>query len=130
MKIKTTSDRLKEIMRERSIHQVDILRAAQPFCKKYGIKVGKNDLSQYVNGKVTPGQEKLTVLGLALNVSEAWLMGYDVPKDREQKTEKPLISEGLSLEGITETQRLIIEAILKMPVDRQRALAEILGLSE
>jgi transcriptional regulator with XRE-family HTH domain len=130
MKIKTTSDRLKEIMRERSIHQVDILRAAQPFCKKYGIKLGKNDLSQYVNGKVTPGQEKLTVLGLALNVSEAWLMGYDVPKDREQKTEKPLISEGLSLEGITETQRLIIEAILKMPVDRQRALAEILGLSE
>ena len=130
MKIKTTSDRLKEIMRERSIHQVDILRAAQPFCKKYGIKLGKNDLSQYVNGKVTPGQEKLTVLGLALNVSEAWLMGYDVPKDREQKTEKPLISEGLSLEGITETQRLIIEASLKMPVDRQRALAEILGLSE
>lgn len=130
MKIKTTSDRLKEIMRERSIHQVDILRAAQPFCKKYGIKLGKNDLSQYVNGKVTPGQEKLTVLGLALNVSEAWLMGYDVPKDREQKTEKPLISEGLSLEGITETQRLIIEAIFKMPVDRQRALAEILGLSE
>lgn len=130
MKIKTTSDRLKEIMRERSIHQVDILRAAQPFCKKYGIKLGKNDLSQYVNGKVTPGQEKLTVLGLALNVSEAWLMGYDVPKDREQKTEKPLISEGLSLEGITETQRMIIEAILKMPVDRQRALAEILGLSE
>lgn len=44
--------------------------------------------------------------------------------------EKPLISEGLSLDGMTETQRLIIEAILKMPVDRQRALAEILGLSE
>lgn len=130
MKIKTTSDRLKEIMRERSIHQVDILRAAQPFCKKYGIKLGKNDLSQYVNGKVTPGQEKLTVLGLALNVSEAWLMGYDVPKDRDQKTEKPLISEGLSLDNITETQRMIIEAILKMPVDRQKALAEILGLSE
>ena len=130
MKIYTTSERLKEIMKERNLHQVDILRAAQPFCKLYGIKLAKNDLSQYVSGKVTPGQEKLTILGLALDVSEAWLMGYDVAKDREKKEEKPPISEGLFLENITDIQHMIIEAVLKMPVDRQNALAELLGLLE
>lgn len=82
MKISNTSARLKEIISERGIKQVDILNAAKPFCAQYGIKLEKNDLSQYVNGKVEPGQEKLTVLGLALNVSEAWLMGYDVPRGR------------------------------------------------
>lgn len=83
MKICNTSDRLKEIMATTGMRQVDILNAARPFCEKYGIKLAKNDLSQYVNGKVDPGQEKLTILGLALNVSEAWLMGYDVPMQRE-----------------------------------------------
>lgn len=83
MKICNTCDRLKEIMDTTGMRQVDILNAARPFCEKYGVKLAKNDLSQYVNGKVDPGQEKLTILGLALNVSEAWLMGYDVPIQRE-----------------------------------------------
>lgn len=43
----------------------------------------KNDLSQYVSGKVEPRQDKLTILGLALNVNEVWLMGYNVPPDRD-----------------------------------------------
>lgn len=75
MKQFTTSQRLEQIMRSRNMRQVDILNAAEPYCRKYGIKLGKNDLSQYVSGKVEPGQDKLTILGLALNVSEAWLSG-------------------------------------------------------
>ncbi len=82
MKIQNTSQRLKQIMNERNLRQVDILNAAAPYCKKLNVKLGKNDLSQYVSGIVEPGQEKLTILGLTLGVSEAWLMGYDVPKER------------------------------------------------
>lgn len=82
MKTSNTSARLKTIMSERGLRQVDILAASKPFCDKYGIKLAKNDLSQYVNGKVEPGQEKLSILGMALNVSEAWLMGYDVSRAR------------------------------------------------
>ena len=80
---KTTSERLKLIMDAKQIRQIDILNAAKPFCQKYGVKLERNDLSQYVSGKVLPGQDKLTILGLALNVSEAWLMGFDVPMERE-----------------------------------------------
>lgn len=96
MKKSNTSQRLKQIMAEKNIRQADVLRFAEPYCKKYGIKLAKNDLSQYVNGKVEPGQEKLTILGLALGVNEAWLMGYDVRKEREGKEEQPTNYDGLS----------------------------------
>ena len=88
MKDVTTADRLKQIMQERNIRQVDILKACEPFCEKYGVKLAKNDLSQYVSGKVTPGEDKLMILGLALNVSEVWLMGYDVPIESEQSIDE------------------------------------------
>ena len=59
------------------------------------IRLAKNDLSQYVSGKVEPSQEKLTLLSLALEVNEPWLMGYDVKKERgenkQNKTSIPLI---------------------------------------
>lgn len=82
MKTTNTANRLRQIMSERGLRQVDILALAQPHCDKYGVKLGRNDLSQYVSGKVESGQEKLTVLGLALGVSETWLMGYDVVEER------------------------------------------------
>lgn len=128
MKKSNTSERLKEIMDERNIKQVDILRSAQPFCEKYGVKLAKNDLSQYVNGKVEPGQEKLTILGLTLNVSEAWLMGYDVSKDREEKKNSPPKNEGLSniklelihfVDGLTDEQAALALRVLKSIVEEQ-----------
>lgn len=82
MEKKNTSIRLKELMQERNLKQVDILRMAEPYAKQYDIKFNKSDLSQYVSGKTEPGQDKLFLLGITLNVSETWLMGYDVPRER------------------------------------------------
>ena len=82
MKTTTTAKRLLEILEDENLKQVDILEKAAPFCKEYGIKLTKTDLSQYVSGKVEPGQAKLFILANALNVNEAWLMGYDVSKER------------------------------------------------
>lgn len=87
----STSDRLEQLMKERKLKQVDILNLSLPYCKKYNIKMNKSDISQYVSGKVEPSQEKLVVLGMALNVSEAWLMGFDVSpirKDNSKEAEK------------------------------------------
>ena len=69
-------------MKEENLKQVDIIKKASYFSSKYNAKITKTDLSQYVAGKVEPGQAKLFVLASALNVNEAWLMGYDVPKAR------------------------------------------------
>jgi len=82
LRISDTATRIKEIMTKENLKQVDILEKSKPFCEKYDTKITKVDLSQYVSGKVEPGQAKLFVLANALNVNEAWLMGYDVPKIR------------------------------------------------
>lgn len=83
MKRVTTAERLREIMEERKLKQIDILNLSLPLCAKWDVKMNKSDISQYVSGKVEPSQEKLVVLGYALNVTEAWLMGFDVPKERK-----------------------------------------------
>lgn len=83
MKKHNTSDRLHQIMNERNLRQIDILNMTLPYCQKYGIKMNKSDISQYVSGKVEPNQDKLAILGMALSLNEAWLMGYDVPMERK-----------------------------------------------
>ena len=88
MKKDTTANRLKQIMEENNLRQVDILKRAEPYCKEYGVKMNKSDLSQYVSGKVEPSQDKLVVLGRALNVQESWLMGLDVSRDRKDSAQK------------------------------------------
>lgn len=95
MKELTTADRLKQIMSERGLKQVDILEACKPYCERYGVQLKKNDLSQYVSGKVEPKQDKLSILGMALNVNEVWLMGYNVPAGRKEleKLEQQLQNE-------------------------------------
>lgn len=76
MKKKTTAERLREIMETRRLKQIDILEMCAPICEREGVQLRKNDVSQYVSGKVTPRQDKLAVLAEALEVSEVWLMGY------------------------------------------------------
>ena len=82
-KTESVAARLGYIMKQRGLKQVDVLALAQPYCKKYGVSLGKTALSQYITGKFQPGQDRLQILGLALNVSEAWLMGFDVPREKQ-----------------------------------------------
>lgn len=90
----TTAQRLKTIMEERKLKQVDILNLSLPYCTKYGVKMNKSDISQYVSGKVEPSQNKLVILGMALGVTEAWLMGFDVPMNPSTtNTEQTSLSE-------------------------------------
>lgn len=84
MKKETTSIRLKQYMKMYNLRQVDILNKCRPFAEKYGSSISRSLLSHYVAGAFEPKQDKLTILSLGLNVSEAWLMGYDVPMERTQ----------------------------------------------
>lgn len=80
-----TSARLKQVMAERNLKQVDILKLAAPHCTKLGVKINKSDLSGYVSGKFEPGNDKLLVLARALNVDPRWLMGIPgVPMNEQE----------------------------------------------
>ncbi|OFQ83138.1 helix-turn-helix domain-containing protein [Streptococcus sp. HMSC061E03] len=82
-----TADRIRQLMEEKNWKQVDIFNNSKPFQEKLGVKLGKSAISQYVNGVQAPDQRRLALLALTFNVSEAWLMGYDVPRERESTTE-------------------------------------------
>lgn len=88
MKTSTTSQRLQEIMAEKGLRQIDLLKLVQPYCEKYGIRINKSNISQYVNGTNEPQQDKLFALCVALDVSEGWLMGHDVPRKRPSDAER------------------------------------------
>lgn len=44
--------------------------------------ISKGALSSYISGRYVPKQNNIYLISEALNVSEAWLMGADVPMDR------------------------------------------------
>lgn len=82
-----TADRIRQLMEEKNWKQVDIFNNSKPYQEKLGVKLGKSAISQYVNGVQAPDQRRLALLALTFNVSEAWLMGYDVPREREVTAE-------------------------------------------
>lgn len=57
-------------------------------CEKTNIP--KSAMSQYISGAYEPKQDRIYTIAKALNVSEVWLMGYDVPMER---TTHPTVDE-------------------------------------
>ena len=115
MKKENTAIRLKTIMNMRGLRQVDILNLTVPYCQKYNVKMNKSDISQYCSGKTEPNQEKLFILGNALNVSEAWLMGFDVPMERT-----PYKAESVQNSSVSAQCKEIIEICNQLSPHNQR----------
>ena len=85
----TISERLKEAMLLRNVKQIDLVNATG---------IGKSSISTYISGSYEPKQRNIYKLAKALNVNEAWLMGYDVPMERlmiEEKDSKNIIASNL-----------------------------------
>lgn len=77
----TTTNRLRQLIAETGLKQVEILEKSKPFQKELDVKMGKSALSQYISGKSNPDQDKLVLLAKTFGVSEAWLLGFDVPRE-------------------------------------------------
>lgn len=74
-RVATTPERMREAMSITGKKQVDIVKATG---------IDKGSISNYLSGRYEPKQEAIYKIALALNVSEMWLWGYDVPMDRPQ----------------------------------------------
>jgi transcriptional regulator with XRE-family HTH domain len=72
-KVATTASRIKEAMQVAGKKQADLMRET-------GLDRGA--ISSYISGKYEPKQKAINKLAVALDVSEMWLWGYDVPKTR------------------------------------------------
>lgn len=59
---------------------------ASELSKKTGVPEGA--ISYYLAGKSQPKGDRLYTLCVALNVSEAWMLGYDIPMERTEEQKK------------------------------------------
>ena len=66
-------NRIRKAMEIRNMRQSDIV-------DRTGINKGA--LSSYISGRYSPKQNNIYLIAKALDVSEAWLMGADVPMER------------------------------------------------
>ena len=124
MIVEDFSDRLKKAMSDKQMKQVDL-------CNKTGID--KALISNYLSGKYKAKQDKLHKLAIALDVSEGWLMGYDVDMDREWFEEKE--PSKISIDNAryieTTTKTIKIPVLGKVPAGVPiEAIQDILGYEE
>ena len=83
-RVSTTADRMKEAMETAGKKQVDLERDTG---------LNRSSISRYLSGDMEPKQKAIMALARALNVSEMWLWGYDVPRNRtvEQKKNDAIV---------------------------------------
>lgn len=76
MVIDTFANRLQKAMNLKNMKQVDLVEKTN---------IDKSLISNYLKGKYKAKQDNLYLLAKVLNVNEAWLMGYDVPMERNSE---------------------------------------------
>lgn len=78
-RVALTKDRLREAMTRAGKKQVDLVRETG---------LNRGTVSRYLSGEVEPRHEATHKLAKALDVSEMWLFGYDVPMQRPEEQKK------------------------------------------
>ena len=110
-KVETCSKRIAEALKIKGMKQSELCKLA---------KVPKSSLSLYLSGAYEPKQDRVYDMALALNVSEAWLMGYDVPMERQVKKVSP------SEADLSEGEKMLLELFRRVPEEQQTLVLQMI----
>ena len=113
VKTSSTSERLQEAMKSARMKQADLARATG---------LSKGGISNYVTGRYEPKSDIISKLAKALGVSEMWLWGYDVPKDRTEGKKSPPTETDLS-----EGEKMWLELYHKLSSETRDLLIQTIG---
>lgn len=72
-------DRLREALDIRGMKAIELSEK---------LDITRGTISYYLSGKSSPKADRLHLMSKTLNVSEAWLLGYDVPMNRTAEQKK------------------------------------------
>ena len=114
----STADRLREAMRDTGKTQADLVRETG---------IGKSNISRYITGRFDPKSDAVYKLAVALNVSEMWLWGCDVPKERPIETKK---EQPTGFDGLSDKKKAFIDKVMQMSDAELDRLDQILALVE
>lgn len=109
-KIETCGKRIEYALSIRKMKQADLCKIAN---------VPKSSLSLYLKGAYEPKQERTHAMASVLNVSELWLMGYDVPMEKEE------VSPDLA-PGLTRCEKVMLELFRQIPESQQEVLIRMI----
>lgn len=113
-KVDSCGKRIAEALKIKGIRQADLCKLA---------KVPKSSLSLYLSGAYEPKQDRIYDMAKALNVSEAWLMGYDVPMERQEQKKSP---EELRL---TEGEKMLLDLFRRVPEGKQELVLQMIEVA-
>lgn len=85
-------------------------------CEK--TKIPKSAISQYVSGSFEPKQDRLFLIAQVLDVDPVWLMGFDVPMEKEKKNSPSELQ-------LTEGEQMMIDIFRLIPEEQQRVFLEM-----
>lgn len=108
-KIETCGKRIEKALTVRGVKRTDLCKLAN---------VPKSSLSLYLKGAYEPKQDRIYKMAVILNVSETWLMGYDVPMEREE----PSVSPSL---GLTDNENHMLQLFRLVPPSQQTVLIQM-----
>lgn len=111
-RVATCADRIKTALLIKGLKQSDLVRLT---------KIPKSAISQYISGAFEPKQDRVYLISKALNVSEAWLMGLDVPMERAQpqSPDKPL----------TEGEQTLLNLFRRVPEEQQQLVLQMIRVA-
>lgn len=112
----TTSERLKEAMALRRMKQADLARATG---------LAKGGISNYVMGRYEPKSDVISKLAKALNCSEMWLWGYDVPMERVSSQKSSPADEP----KLTEGEQTLIDLLRQVPEEKQEMVLQMIRVA-
>ena len=120
MQVDTFANRLKKALSMNNMSQTELSNKT---------KIDKSLISNYLSGNYKAKQDNLFILAKALNVSEVWLMGFDVAyngdkkQDSDNKLDETDILYNKYKDYIPEKDKNIIRAIIeetKKEIDKER----------
>jgi len=81
--------------------------------------IPKSAISQYISGCFEPKQDRIYLIAKTLDVSEAWLMGYDVPMEKQKNLpqDKKDLSEG---------EKMLLDLFNSVPEDQQKLVLQMI----
>ena len=112
-RIESCGQRIAKALDINGMKQADLCKLA---------KVPKSSLSLYLSGAYEPKQNRIYDMARVLNVNEAWLMGYDVPMERQENASPDELP-------LTEGEKMMLELFRKIPEDRQAEALELLQVA-
>ena len=106
----STAERMKIALKKSNMKQVELSRLTG---------IDKGSISNYLYGRYEPKSDAINKMATALNVSEMWLWGYDVPMDRNQSVSPDKLE-------LTEGERMLLDLFNQIPEDKQQLAIEMI----